>query len=342
MPKPSTTGATTSTEVVEAIIKLCKDGACKVVVGDGPTLGLDVEKVFNITGFSHLCKRYNIKLLNLNEEESVEVKVNNTVFESMKIVRPVTESDVLLNVPAIKTHIHTKISASVKNLKGALSPSEKKRLHKVNLIQGVAELPLFFRKVAPVQIVLVDGVVAHQGLGPMSGEPIELGILLCGREPVCVDEVIASIMGYELEEVPYLCKAKELLSSPSPLLLGDSLPRKEFKKPPDTLEEEFEGVKILDEGACSACIGTLTVALKRMKEEGELSLIKEKVGTLCIVMGAPKKEIDALAIGNCTKSVYKKYVAGCPPQGFLVRDVLRELLDLPPLHGKVNEYIDTL
>ena len=49
---------------------------------------------------------------------------------------------------------------------------------------------------------LVDAIVAGQGDGPLSPEPLPLGLLLAGRSAAAVDWVGSRLLGYEPEQIP--------------------------------------------------------------------------------------------------------------------------------------------
>ncbi|WP_303147853.1 DUF362 domain-containing protein [uncultured Cloacibacillus sp.] len=57
---------------------------------------------------------------------------------------------------------------------------------------------------------VVDGVIAGEGKGPMAPDPKPVGILLSGTNPVYIDTVAATLMGFDFIKIPTLCKAYTL------------------------------------------------------------------------------------------------------------------------------------
>jgi len=51
---------------------------------------------------------------------------------------------------------------------------------------------------------LVDGIIAMEGNGPLKGGPRRCGVLLAGDDPVAVDVVAATLMGFEWRRIPML------------------------------------------------------------------------------------------------------------------------------------------
>ena len=52
----------------------------------------------------------------------------------------VTQADVIISVPVLKTHDQAEMTLSLKNLKGLESDKDKKALHKRGIFKGVADL----------------------------------------------------------------------------------------------------------------------------------------------------------------------------------------------------------
>ena len=68
------------------------------------------------------------------------------------------------------------------------------------------------------QFFLVDGIIAGQGNGPLEPTTLAAGALVAGHDPVAVDAVTASWMGFDPEKIPIIRHG----------LLDDSLPRPLF------------------------------------------------------------------------------------------------------------------
>ena len=55
--------------------------------------------------------------------------------------------------------------------------------------------------------VLVDGIIAGEGRGPMNPDPVRAGILVFGLHPASVDAACAYLMGYDPERIPIVRQA---------------------------------------------------------------------------------------------------------------------------------------
>ena len=64
------TAVVTHPVVVEALVNVLRErGLTSISIGDGPGVGLDVENVFRVTGYSKLAERLGVDLVNLNTTE---------------------------------------------------------------------------------------------------------------------------------------------------------------------------------------------------------------------------------------------------------------------------------
>ncbi len=58
---------------------------------------------------------------------------------------------------------------------------------------------------------LLDGIVAGERNGPVAPDPVAAGVLLAGLNPVAVDAVAASLMGFDVSAIPTIHKALAML-----------------------------------------------------------------------------------------------------------------------------------
>jgi uncharacterized protein (DUF362 family) len=58
-------------------------------------------------------------------------------------------------------------------------------------------------------LVLVDGIVAGEGRGPMNPDPVEAGLILFGLNPASVDTAAAHLMGFDPLRIPIVRNAFE-------------------------------------------------------------------------------------------------------------------------------------
>ena len=339
------TGTTTNPAVVEAIVHLVREaGAKEIVIGDGTTVGLSTQKVFEVTGYDRLAERLGVKLVDLNSEDTVRIDIKNPLsIKNIQVAKDVIEADCLINVPVIKTHIHTGVSISLKNMKGIISPRTKRKSHLVGLEGAIADINRSVRS----SLIIVDGTVGHEGLGPQSGTPVELDLIMAGDKPLTIDTVATRIMGFNPENIKHLCYSRPYNLGTMDLdqveICGERLDavQKDFSSPFDAMKGgRYEGFHIFSRDACSDCIGGLMVALRRIEEDGTMNLLRKHFGNVNISLGKHRNIPDEkdkngkwICVGKCQRA-HKNgdvYIPGCPPPGFLIRDILRTIVGLEGL-----------
>ena len=193
---------TTHPEIVRALVRLIRKAGGEPVVGDSPANVVKIERVWDRTGFRALCEEEDVPLLNLEKEGSVEFSENGVTFS---ISKPVMEADVILNVPKVKTHVLTVLTAGVKNMYGTIPGFQKSILHKLHARPADFGklLATIYSKVPPA-LTVADAITGMEGDGPSNGKAIHLGFLAASADPVALDLTLCRILGIAYRSVPYL------------------------------------------------------------------------------------------------------------------------------------------
>jgi uncharacterized protein (DUF362 family) len=63
-------------------------------------------------------------------------------------------------------------------------------------------------------IGIVDAVLAGEGHGPLAPEPVDMGYLFCGTNPVGIDAVCATFMGFDPYKIPTIASAFQVRQYP--------------------------------------------------------------------------------------------------------------------------------
>ena len=151
----------TSIDLVEALIQYLFDHSVKQIVIAESTFGNKqiTEVHFKKSGYYRLSDTYNIPLINLNASEPVELVVENPlILGSLKIAKEVLDATKIINLPVMKVHYATGVTLGLKNLKGFLSPEEKKHFHKVGVEKAIVDL----NTAIPVDLTITDGIMCME------------------------------------------------------------------------------------------------------------------------------------------------------------------------------------
>jgi len=176
----------------------------EIIVGEADATELDVEIAFKMLGWEEAFSGYpNVRLLNLSKDTPVEVDIDGQYFKKVSMSKSYVESDFLISVSKLKTHTMTRISCNLKNIYGANPTKHKAKFHR-HLDEVICDI----NRVRLPDLCIVDGLIAMEGDGPISGIPNPLGLLIVGDDPVATDHACARTMGFGPNKVPHLVLAK--------------------------------------------------------------------------------------------------------------------------------------
>lgn len=324
-PAASGSGVLTSAAVTEAVTRMVLDlGPQSVVIGDGAIAGYDfggfsTQEAFEASGTSQVARRLGVELRNLNSDKYEEVAVENALaMDKVRIARTALESDVIISVPVLKTHIRSHVTLSLKNMKGVMPGVEKRKSHRVGLDMAIVDLNSVVRPAYAV----VDATMAMEGLWQYPQDCRPMGLVLAGRNPLTVDVVGAYLMGIDPAEVmhlQYLAEREGASLDPDKIEVAGEQPqqyRQQFKLGFQVFEERYPEVNVIrGESACSGCTNELVSAVTYMKEAGYGPAMKD----LNVIIGEPG-EVDVgektAAVGKCARgfSHLGGFAPGCPPK----------------------------
>ena len=117
-------------------MKLLVDYGLKdITIGEG-TVVLDPkdkesqEDAYRYLGYRSLEKQYGIKCVNVFDRPFEKVDLGDGV--TLNFNSDIVNSDVVINLPVLKTHAQTVVSLGVKNLKGTIDINSRKKCHNVD------------------------------------------------------------------------------------------------------------------------------------------------------------------------------------------------------------------
>lgn len=194
------TGNTTDLRLLSAVMLFLKDqGYTNIVVADGTSSGF-INAGINVISrlkIDRLTHQFDYKVMDLNKAESIVFKLDNQT--DVAIAKICFDAELFINLPKIKTHAEAGISACLKNMIGCTVGLQKQKIHR-NLPENIARL----NDIIKPDLHIVDGVMAMEGTGPSRGKPVNMGIIVSGRNPWQIDTVCARLMNFTPEEVQYL------------------------------------------------------------------------------------------------------------------------------------------
>jgi uncharacterized protein (DUF362 family)/ferredoxin len=184
---------TTHPSVVRVVAELVSEAGGSVAIGDSPGIG-GFQRVADKSGISRAAADSGAELVEF--DSGIELHGSGT-FRRINLARAYWEADKIINLPKLKTHEMMTMTCAVKNLFGAVVGAEKAGWH----LKAGTSREQFARLLLEIYLLkkpvlnIVDAVVAMEGNGPGSGDPVNVGALIAGSNPVAVDVIAARLAG---------------------------------------------------------------------------------------------------------------------------------------------------
>ena len=305
--KEAAFSVTTNPRFVFAVIRCLreigvKDITIAVCPGGALLLFSQMQDVYKKTGYSFLSE---YAVLNTDFESSDVLTASGFTNKKFNIINAVNGADYIINLPKLKTHNMTCITAAVKNLFGVIPGLQKPAFHaKYPAAKDFSNMLVELAATVKPDFTIVDAIDIMEGNGPTNGRKRYLGLTFSGKDIFTLDKFIVNTIGVAEDKVPTIAASarkgfidNELITKgdtdfvvSSPIVL------------PDVKNADTSGKKI------TARVGSLVqkmsdaVFMKYPQMNDKCILCKK-----CIVT-CPKK---ALRIADKTVQLDKKKCIGC-------------------------------
>lgn len=206
-PVPPEKAVTTHPVIVDSLLSILNEkGAKEIYVGDSPGVA-STDAAGKKTGVMDAVHNHGAHWADFNNPTLLEYKEGKQQkqFYPAQIV---TECDVIISVPKLKTHEMMYFTGSMKNLFGTIPGLNKSRFH-FNFPEkdDFASMIVDLNGALKPQYSVMDAIVGMEGPGPGSGYPKELGFIAVSSNILALDITAASIIGYDPMSIPILAEA---------------------------------------------------------------------------------------------------------------------------------------
>ncbi len=339
-------GVITTSRVVEDMVKILKDrGVEDITIGEGivtmkPKDTQTPAHAFEALGYNVLKQRYGVKVINAFKRPFEKVDLGDGA--ELNFNTDILHSDLVVDLPVLKTHNQTLVSLGMKNLKGIIDIESRKKCHSSdpvkNLHYMIAKLP---EKLPPI-FVLLDGIYTNERGPSFDGRMRYSRLLVASSDVLSADMVGAKVLGYDAREVPYLVHAAQNRSRPLDLSdtevvgekIGDVASRHEYDFAYSETEDGVMPVPLAKQGIkglfyrkydlsmctyCSGLNGLLLSAIRYAWKGKPWDDVEILTGKMMKPTPGRKKTI---LLGKCIYEANKDNphiqemipVKGCPPQ----------------------------
>jgi uncharacterized protein (DUF362 family)/Pyruvate/2-oxoacid:ferredoxin oxidoreductase delta subunit len=199
---------TTHPALVQVVAELVQEAGGIALIGDSPGIG-GFQRVAQKSGIAAAAEACGATLVEFTETVELPAK---GMFRRIHLARAYLEADKIINLPKLKTHEMMTMTCAVKNLFGAVVGTEKAAWH----LKAGTSRELFAKLLLEIYLLkkpalnIVDAIVAMEGNGPGSGDPVHMGILIAGVNPVAVDVVAGRLAGIAPDLLPIEREAEKM------------------------------------------------------------------------------------------------------------------------------------
>jgi uncharacterized protein (DUF362 family)/Pyruvate/2-oxoacid:ferredoxin oxidoreductase delta subunit len=193
---------TTHPSVVRAVARAVLDAGGRPVVADSP--GIDkFSSAARVAGFADAAAELGVPCEELTDPVALP-SCPDASFHKIEVARAALESDVVINLPKMKTHGQMLLTLGVKNMFGCVVAQRKAEWHySVGMSRDLfASLLLDVYNGTRPALTIMDGIVGMDGAGPTNGDPRPYHVIAGAHDALVMDFWLCRMLGVQLSDFP--------------------------------------------------------------------------------------------------------------------------------------------
>ena len=180
---------------------LRENGYENIVLADSCGHGT-TQAVIRGTGMDTYLEKYHIPAVVYSEGVKTAYPQGVQAKEFI-LPKELLEQDCVISLSKMKTHALERITGAVKNSYGFVYGFHKAKGHtQYPSADSFARMLIDLNKCVAPKLYVMDGIVAMEGNGPGSGDPVSMNVLLMSTDPVALDSVFSRLVYLKPEMVP--------------------------------------------------------------------------------------------------------------------------------------------
>jgi len=200
----------TRKELVYCVAQLVQAAGGKPFLGDSPAFG-SAKGVAKANGYleSQACPELNLPIVEFHGQRYETVSEE---FNHLRLCKEAMDADVVINLPKVKSHAQLTMTMGVKNLFGCV-PGKMKAWWHLEAGKDSArfgEMLVETARAINPDLTIIDGIIAHEGNGPINGESRHLGILGAATNVFAIDSSMLAILQVDPATVPTAAACQRL------------------------------------------------------------------------------------------------------------------------------------
>lgn len=210
-PSPPEKAVVTHPMVVKAVAEAVLDSGGTPVIGDSPSGQFTkrrLDKVYRVSGLKEVAREMGVELAYNTGSRVVRIQ-GGVRLKKAPLCSFFLDADKVIALPKIKTHSLMYMTLATKIMYGAIPGLTKAKYHSMFVRRkAFADMLLDVLSVTVPDLCIMDGVLGMQGDGPLSGMPVDLGVMLASEDAVTMDLAVCDLLDIEAVGIPTLRQAK--------------------------------------------------------------------------------------------------------------------------------------
>ena len=188
--------------VVGAFARILREnGYEQIILADSCGHGT-TQAVIRGTGMDTYLEKYQIPAIDYSEGIKVDYPQGIQAKEFI-LPKELLEQNCVISLSKMKTHALERITGAVKNSYGFVYGFHKAKGHtQYPSADSFARMLIDLNKCVAPKLYVMDGIVAMEGNGPGSGDPVQMNVMLMSTDPVALDSVFSRLVYLKPEMVP--------------------------------------------------------------------------------------------------------------------------------------------
>ena len=219
---PEKKGTFTSLEVADVLADLIQSAGGKPTFADADMIWIKFWEAAKESGYVDWAQEKGVDLVNLSEKKVVNFDFGpDSALGMEKVSMELIDANVIISVPAMKTHLLTGVTLAMKNMYGTFPDVDKAKYHKKSIEDTIYEVNSAFTP----NLVIIDGSIGGEAIGPLSADPVYYQTIIVSNDVVMGDSIAAQMIGYNPLDITHIKMAHEKgLGNASAELDIDDLP----------------------------------------------------------------------------------------------------------------------
>jgi uncharacterized protein (DUF362 family) len=190
---PELIGTYTTKEVAGVVVDMVREAGGDPFLCDADMVWTKFWPTAKAEGWVEWAEKKNVKLVNLSETNIVNFEFGkDKIMPVEKVSKEILDANVIISIPAMKTHTMTSVTLGMKNMYGTLPEIDKAKYHK----KGINEVIYMINNAFIPNLTIIDGSIGGETGGPLSCDSVDYHTIIASNDVVTADSIAAQMMGY--------------------------------------------------------------------------------------------------------------------------------------------------